>query len=56
MPGPAYMFYSPPMPAAATIFSSGGMLEAAVTAESERGIKDLTLSCYDAHETAVFSC
>lgn len=44
------MLYSPPLPAAA-IFSSGGMLEAAVTAESERGMKDLTLCSPDAHET-----
>lgn len=42
MPAPANMLSSPPLPAVA-IFSSGGMLEAAMTAESERVMKGLTL-------------
>ena len=44
-----------PLPAAA-IFSTGGMLEAAVTAESERGMKGLTLCSHDAHETQQSIC
>lgn len=43
---PANMHHSPPLPAAA-IFSSGRMLGAGVTAESERGMKGLTLCSND---------
>lgn len=41
---------------AAAIFSSGGMMGTAVTAESQRGMKGLTLCSRDAYGTQQSAC